>query len=182
MKTPPRYRSWLRLVLTASVLGFLGLFPGEARAFEREWHLGGGVGAASPSGDYDLGPAITLYGAYGISDVFDVRLELAGSRHGIEQGDDVTLVSGALGLVYKIDIIQWVPWIGATGGYYLATPKPLELAGLPESSLAGGLTAGLDYALTRSVGLGASFREDFLLDEGTNVTLLFFRAEYRFGW
>jgi hypothetical protein len=179
MKTLPPYRTWLGPALVASALT---LFPEPAQAFEREWHLGGGVGAAIPSGDYDLGPALELYAAYGISDVFDVRLEFAGSRHGVEQGDSLNLFSGALGLVYKIDIIQWVPWIGATGGYYVATPSPLPLAGLPESSFYGGLTAGLDYALTRSVGLGASFREDFLLDEGTNVTLLFLRAEYRFGW
>jgi hypothetical protein len=182
MKTPSRNRSWLRPVLVVTVIGLLGLLPDEARAFEREWHLGGGAGVAIPSGEYDLGPALGLYAAYGISDVFDLRLEFAGSRHGVAQGDEINLVSGALGLVYKIDIIQWVPWIGATGGYYVATPKPLPLAGLPESSFAGGLTAGIDYALTRSVGLGASFREDFLLDEGTNVTLLFFRGEYRFGW
>ncbi len=175
----PLYRTWLGPAL---VLPALVLLPDSAQAFEREWHLGGGVGAAIPSGDYELGPALELYAAYGISDVFDVRLELAGSRHGIEQGDSLQLFSGALGLVYKIDIIQWVPWAGVTGGYYLATPSPLPLAGLPESSFYGGVTAGVDYALTRSVGLGASFREDFLLDEGTNVTLLFFRGEYRFGW
>jgi hypothetical protein len=179
MKTRPFSRTWLGPALLASTLV---LFSEEAWAFEREWHLGGGVGAAIPSGDYDLGPALELYAAYGISDVFDLRLELAGSRHGIDQGDSVQLFSGVLGLVYKVDIIQWVPWVGVTGGYSLATPTPLPLAGLPESSFCAGVTAGLDYALTRSVGLGASFREDFLLDEGTNVTLLFARGEYRFGW
>ena len=179
MKIRPLNRTSLGPLL---VLSTLVLFPGRAQAFEREWHLGGGVGAAIPSGDYDLGPALELYAAYGVSDVFDLRLELAGSRHGIEQGDSVQLFSGVLGLVYKIDIIQWVPWAGVTGGYYLVTPTPLPLAGLPESSFCRGVTAGIDYALTRSVGLGASFREDFLLDEGTNVTLLFFRGEYRFGW
>jgi hypothetical protein len=173
------HRTWLGPALVASALL---LFPETARAFEREWHLGAGAGAVIPSGDYELGPALGLYAAYGISDVFDVRLELAGSRHGIEQGDAVNVLSGALGLVYKIDIIEWVPWAGVTGGYYISIPRPLDEAGLPRASFSGGVTAGVDYALTRSVGLGASFREDFLVGEGTNVTLLFLRGEYRFGW
>ena len=37
-----------------------------ARAFERQWHLGGGVGAAVRSDGYDIGPALGVHGAYGI--------------------------------------------------------------------------------------------------------------------
>lgn len=179
MKRSRLFFGWFLASLAASAHV---LSSGSARAIEREWHLGGGAGIAVPSGQYALGPALEAYAAYGISDLFDVRLDLMAARHGIEQGDAVQAFSGSLGLVYKIDVIQWVPWVGVSGGYYVATPSPLPRAGLPEASWLGGVTAGVDYALTRSVGLGVSFREDFLFEEGANVTLLFFRGEYRFGW
>ncbi|MEI9949603.1 MAG: hypothetical protein WDO74_11645 [Pseudomonadota bacterium] len=57
------------------------LAPRHARAFEREWHVGGGVGLTAYPHYYSAGPALGLNAAYGISDVFDLKLELLGSSH-----------------------------------------------------------------------------------------------------
>jgi len=172
-------RFWPVLLLAA---GSVWLVPRSAQAFEREWHLGAGLGGALPSGGYELGPALEAYAAYGISDVFDVRLELAGSRHGFEEAPSVNVFSGAAGLAYKIDIIQWVPWFGVMGGYYLKGSGSDPLGDLPGDAPSVGVNVGIDYTLTREIGLGLSFREDFMLVDGGNMSLLFLRGEYRFGW
>jgi len=52
------------------------LAPSHARAFEREWHVGGGVGITAYPHHYSAGPSLGLNAAYGISDVFDLKLEL----------------------------------------------------------------------------------------------------------
>ncbi len=62
------------------------LSPKRAHAFEREWHVGGGLGATVYPHYYSTGPALGLNAAYGISDVFDLKLELLGSYHGYTAG------------------------------------------------------------------------------------------------
>src|SRR6185369_2509415 len=59
----PARRELLTLRRTSSLLAaaFAVLLSApHARAFEREWHLGGGLGAAAGNG-YRLGPAVNLY-------------------------------------------------------------------------------------------------------------------------
>ncbi len=53
----------------------LSAAPRSADAFEREWHLGVGGGVASGT-ELGMSPALSAYAAYGLSDVFDARLEL----------------------------------------------------------------------------------------------------------
>ena len=149
----------------------------KAHAFEREWHLGGGLGAATANG-YGLGPAVNLYGAYGLSDVFDLRLELAGSRHATVP-DPAVLYGAKLALAYKIDVIQWIPYVAVSAGYLGVTRRvaPFTL-GQPTA----GLLAGLDYAVTRNFGLGLALTYDYAFHPGAAYANGFLRAEYRFGF
>jgi len=148
-----------------------------AFAFERQWHLGGGVGAAFPSNGYDLGPALALHGAYGISDVFDLRLELQGSRNDF-QGTPVSFYGARLGLAYKIDIIEWIPYIGVSGGSFGVVWS--ESFVLRPSA---GAFFGLDYAVSRHFGLGVLAVGDIIIaNPSVTVGAVLLRAEYRFGW
>jgi hypothetical protein len=154
------------------------LFLGpRAGAFEREWHLGGGLGVAAANG-YPLGPAANLYAAYGISDVFDVRLELAGSRSSLAP-ESAYLYGAKAALAYKIDVIQWIPYVAIAGGYLGVTRRvaPFTL-GQPTA----GLLAGLDYAVSRDFGLGVALSYDYAFHPGAAYANGFLRAEYHFGF
>ena len=165
------------------------LCPSAAHAFEREWHTGAGVGLTAYPHHYSAGPALGLNAAYGISDVFDLKLELLGSLHSYQS--DVKLpseraepYSAAAGLSYKLDVLQWIPYGALLMGYqHIAGRLPAGEAFRRDDALAA-LVLGLDYAATRNFGLGASIRTDFLLtspERGNAITTLL-RAEYHWGF
>jgi len=176
-------RSWVPALLGAAVVASAG----SAKAFERQWHVGGGLGAATfASGDPSLGPALGVFGAYGLSDMFDARLELTASRHERASGTSVDLYSASAGVAYKIDVIEWIPYVGLLLGYYRQAGED------PTSGDRGALgistALGIDYALSRSVGLGLQLRYHgglndvpTSLTDGSYYTGLL-RAEYRWGW
>jgi len=148
-----------------------------ARAFERQWHFGGGLGLAAPSDGYGAGPALGIHGAYGLSDVFDARLELQASRN--EAGSLPVWFYGArAALAYKLDVIQWIPYGGVSaGGFAIAW----DGGSLLRPSV--GALVGLDYAASRHVGLGVVGTGDYVfVDSGVTVLCALLRAEYRFGW
>jgi hypothetical protein len=146
-----------------------------ARAFERQWHVGGGVGLASESGGYDIGPVLGVHGAYGISDVFDVRLELQASRNDLADFP-VWFYAARAGLAYKLDVLTWIPYGGASaGGFFMTWPNGTRLRPCI------GAFAGLDYAVSPHVGMGVFGAGDYVLaNPNLLVGTLLFRAEYRF--
>ena len=165
------------------------LAPGQARAFEREWHVGGGVGVTAYPHYYAAGPALGVHAGYGISDVFDLKLELLGSSHSYRPTDESpsergAAYSAAFGLSYKLDILQWIPYGAALVGFqHIAGPVPVSEPFRKDDALLA-LVLGLDYAATRNFGLGLSFRSNFLLstfDEGEAFTSML-RAEYHWGF
>ena len=148
-----------------------------ARAFEREWHLGGGLGAAAANG-YALGPAVNLYAAYGLTDAFDLRVELAGSRSAT-QPEPAYLYGGKVAFVYKLDVIQWIPYLGVAGGYLRMTERVAPFAlGQPTAGFIG----GPDYAVSRSLGLGVAGTYDYAFHPTAGYANAFLRAEYHFGF
>jgi hypothetical protein len=153
------------------------LLTQPARAFERQWHFGGGLGATFPSGAYDTGLALGVHAAYGISDVFDARLELQTSKN--DAGSlPIWFHAARAGLAYKLDVIQWIPYGGVSAGGFLVAWDGGEL--LRPSA---GAFVGLDYAASRHVGLGVLGAGDYVfVDSGLTIYTLLVRAEYRFGW
>ena len=147
-----------------------------ARAFEKQWHLGGGLGVAAPS-DYDAGPALGLHGAYGLSDVFDLRLELQASQN--ERSGLPRSFYGARGAIaYKLDVIQWIPYGGLGAGAFAVARNGGVLLRPSVNAL-----GGLDYAVSRHFGVGAFGAGDYIfLDSGVLALSVLARAEYRFGW
>lgn len=178
----------------ASCLAFAvaNFVSAKAGAMENEWHIGGGVGAAQPTSTYQLAPLLSLHAAYGLSDMFDVRLTFAGSIHppdaefeaqGVEK---TTLALGTLGLAYKFDVIEWVPYIGVRTGYFHFGPPPPASAKSPESPYVAaggaiGAMAGVDYSFSRAFALGVEFAYDALLSGGALGSGIV-HAEYRFGY
>jgi hypothetical protein len=175
-------RTTLFSALSAAALAWS--LAGTAHAFEREWHFGVGLGAAAANG-YRVAPAANLYAAYGISDVFDLRLEVLGARHFVTPVDSgvrlppSVFYGGKLALSYKIDVIQWIPYVALTAGY-LGVTQPIEpyAAGQPSA----GVLAGLDYVASRNFGLGVAVNYDYAFHPGAAYAALFLRAEYRFGY
>jgi hypothetical protein len=165
------------------------LAPSRARAFEREWHVGGGVGLTAYPSYYGAGPSLGLNAGYGISDVFDLKLELLGSSHSYQAtaespSEHGQAYSAAAGLSYKLDILQWIPYGAALVGFqHIAGPLPISKPfGRNDAIVA--VVLGLDYAATRNFGLGVSLRSNFLLStigEGQAFTTML-RAEYHWGF
>jgi hypothetical protein len=164
------------------------LLAHRAHAFEGQWHLGAGAGMMAFSGDsHYVMPELTLHGAYGISDTFDARLEL---------GESIPLSSGSharsLGyaeaaLVYKLDVVEWIPWAGIGAGVFGATGG-LQGAGRNPMQPAASLWLGLDYAFNREWGLGGAVSvHSFIADSARSslryaATSIGVHVERRFGW
>lgn len=187
-----RSRRSLRVfaVSTAAAFGLtIALFaPREARAFERQFHIGAEAGYAALVN----GAGATLHGfgggvrlTYGVSDtvnalaIVDVSVHPATTYHGLPV-DGQVLAGGALGLAYVVDILQWIPWVGATAGaYYSAGPTDSG------PRLALGIPFGLDYQLSRSIVLGAAGEYKLFLLDPTGAEhriSAFLRAEYIWGY
>ena len=173
--------------LAASVLGVglaLALYgaPRSACAFEREWHLGAGAGVSNGSG-LKLSPAVAAYAAYGLSDVFDARLELTARGYHIGSEQDPHALSAMLGLAYKVDVLRWVPWAGVYAGYLACLDAPRAELTFKQRDIALGFGVGLDYGISRKLGVGVTLRFDEALGRSSTDTFdALLRAEYRWGW
>jgi hypothetical protein len=166
----------------------------RANAFERQWHLGVGAGGASPGKNYAFGPAVGVHAAYGLSDVFDARLEVLLSQHPSRtEGFAPDRFYGAkLGIAYKLDVIQWIPYFGVSAGFLGVDAPALSArraAGVvdPEGEFRPaqatlGLLGGLDYAIGRNLGVGIIGTIDYALGPPATMTAGLLHVEYRFGW
>jgi hypothetical protein len=163
------------LALLAGLL--LVLVSPCASAFEREWHFGGGLGAAAAPG-YQAGPAASLYAAYGLSDAFDARVELSSSIQGrLDHTNAFFSFKGAL--AYKLDVIQWIPWLGPSVGGLASGHQKWPFDAIQPTV---GAVAGLDYAWTRHFGVGLCVSGDYGFDQAVVYGAGYLRAEYHFGW
>lgn len=173
-----------RCVLGASVVGgafaaTLVVAPRPASAFENQWHLGAGLGVEALSDAYRAGGGVVLHGAYGLSDQYDVGLKLGIFSHALENVTGSDTLSSVVGtFVYKIDVGEWVPYLGVRAGYFRFSAMPPER--FHETGLALGGVAGIHYALTADVGVGGEATLDFLLPEGQAASVVLF-GEVRFG-
>lgn len=169
-----------RRLLWALALASGALLARPAHAFERQWRVGAGVGIASASGA-SFGPAVGAHAAYGVSDVFDLHLELTGSSHWPSAGAPRDFAVGALGVAYKLDVLEWIPYalVGAGGAVE-------QRAGELEARVAPALSAGggLDYLAWRELAFGVQLRGHWLLveTESSPYAVGLLRAEYRWGW
>jgi hypothetical protein len=174
----------------ASAFGLaLALFvPREAGAFERQWHAGAGLAYAAlvnPAGAVLHGFGGGVHLTYGLSDTVNLLVLADATVHPAityksEPVEGVVLAGGSVGFSYVFDVLQWVPYLGATAGvYYEAGPT----TGGPRLGLQ--LPFGLDYQLSRSFAIGAAgeYKLLFLDVAGPSQRIsAFLRAEYIWGF
>jgi len=169
----------------ALVLGVgLGLcaISRSAPAFEREWHVGVGAGVSNGNG-LALSPALAAYAAYGLSDVFDARVELTARGYHLGREQNPNALSAMAGVAYKLDVLRWVPWAGVYAGYVTFLDELPVSTAFERHDLALGLGLGLDYAFNRKLGAGVTLRFDNALGGSSASTFdALLRAEYRWGW
>ena len=159
----------------------LGAAP-PASAFEREWHLGAAAGVSNGNG-LTLSPAVGAYAAYGLSDVFDARLELTARGYHIGREQNPNALTAMAGVAYKLDILRWVPWAAVYAGYLVFLEQPRPELSFARRDLALGLGLGLDYGFSRNWGAGVTLRFDDALTSASASTFdALLRAEYRWGW
>ncbi len=168
---------------------------GPAGAFEHQHHLGvdGGLTLLSinDKSTTDVGAGVGLHYAYGLTDAFNFVAEGESSLVALDQKQDnrssphtrpSTVSSAGAGVVYVLDVLQWVPYGGVIAEGYLLDGGTLTGGKL---EVGGALAAGLDYQINRSWAVGIAYRQHFMLPDlavypvSTNV---FARFEYVWGW
>lgn len=136
---------------------------------------------SAPGGPYRAATTLSLHGAYGISDVFDARFTANGSLLHLspDGGGQNSLFLSTLGVAYKLDVIEWVPYCGVRAGYYVFGAAPAgDFA--RHGGAVGGM-CGVDYSFSRSVAAGVEVATDFLLPSGQLYGALL-HVEYRWGF
>ncbi|HMR04340.1 MAG TPA: outer membrane beta-barrel protein [Polyangiaceae bacterium] len=176
------------VAFSATVVSLGALSSVPASAAEGQWHLGGGLGAASfARTDSGFGPALGVQAAYELSDMFDIHLEFSASQHSFVEGINTRFYGANAGFIYKVDVIEWVPYLGLYAGVFRfdgdVIPAPLQ-----RTELGIGVPLGLDYSFSRSFAVGAQGRyHGFMSDPMDSIGdapyfLALLRAEYRWGW
>jgi len=170
------------LVLGVGLALGLSALPRAAHAFEREWHLGLGAGVSNGKG-LALSPALAAYAAYGLSDVFDARVELTARGYHLGSEQNPNALSAMVGVAYKLDVLRWVPWAGVYAGYLTFLDAPPATSAFARNDVLLGLGLGLDYAFTRKFGAGVTLHFDDAIGQPNARTFdALLRAEYRWGW
>jgi hypothetical protein len=182
--------------LVAAVVGLAALVaPADARAIERQHHLGLGpaLGILSIEGKStaSVGGGGALHYAYGLTDQWNLTLGLSSAVVAANQRQDrlssphdrpATVDNAAAGAAYVIDILRWVPYLGVEAGAYRLAGGTMSHALLLPGASAG---AGLDYQLSRDFAVGVSGRQHFLLGKLTtypSYTTVVVRFEYMWGY
>ena len=175
------------VLVLCTVIGVLASAATPAAATEQQWKTSANFGL-STLGFVDA----TLSGlggggdlTYGVNDAINLRVSVEAARFGVLGPDgneqDVVLYGATAGAEYVIDILRWVPYVGALIG-----PHNLRVPGEHARQLLGlEIPLGLGYQITPHVTVGIEGRlEMFLLtdDNGpTNASAAFGRAAYVWG-
>ena len=165
-----------RFVSTCLGVGAVALVvtaAGSAHAYERQHHAGLGPELAILKVDdkstLSVGAGLRAHYTYGLTDSFNLIAEGASAIVATDQAQDTlktphTRPAGvhgaAVGVAYVIDILQFVPYVGA-----LAEGTFLTAGSLDKSHFVGGASVvlGLDWQLNRSFTVGLAGRQHFLL-------------------
>ena len=164
------------------------VFAPRANAFERQWHAGVDAGYAGISWDgaFRSGFGGGVHGAYGLTDAFNLMLEVGGSMHSVCEGcSSLSVLHGGAGVGYTLDILRWVPYMGLlVGGYRfggVTMPEARQDAQF-KVGLQGAL--GMDFRPSRSWAVGVQLRYHTMLDDPLEVhyMTMFGRFELLWGW
>ena len=181
----------MRGLAAALAFGSLLLAPRLASAFERNQGFGldAGLSVLSVCGQAaEVGVAYGLHYSLAINDEFDFIAEVGGAVTDLNPIVTATsptdrpsmLWNADAGVMYKLDIVQFVPYFGALAGGYL-----LRGGSLPSAQVlpGGEVAVGADYLLTRKWSVGLAIRELFLFtDLGTYPSYLTVTGRVELTW
>jgi hypothetical protein len=174
--------------LPAFLVGVATLLAGaRASAYEHQWHLGGSLGYdALFAGGTSHGFGGGVHAAYGLNDSFNLMAEIDVTAHPYAQW---VVTSGGIGAGYVLDVLQWVPYVGAlVGGAGVFSTDPQCGVSISEPCKQFRLNLeipfGVDYQLSRSFSIGLAGRFQVLLLGEFPWTSMgaFMRAEYTWGY
>lgn len=162
----------------------------DARASEGVKHVGVQAGFAGVSGGDGSFPGFggAITGRWDLTDAWSIALNATATNNQVAaKGGRSWVFSQAAGVVYSLDVIQFVPYIGGYVGVYETTGGGVAKT---EVKLGGQIAAGVDWMVSRSLTLGLELREHVLpsdlLKDSANLTpfytTAFVKAEYAFGW
>jgi hypothetical protein len=177
-----------RSLLAPPLVLALWLGAGDAAAYERQWHAGASAGVAlltGIAGDSYTGYGGGLHLTYGLTDAFNAVAE--GDFMVYPSLDGAWLGGGGAGVTYVLDVLQWVPYLGVTGGAY-DFARGAACGGTGQASCHEalfGLTVpfGVDYQVSRSVAIGVEGKYRLLFADDTVHQLgALARVEYVWGY
>ncbi len=161
------------------------LAPVSAQAYERQWHVGGylGYGLAGFAGGPYSGFGAGAQLSYGVTDIVNLRVHSDVSAYPLPAPLSSAVIwnSGA-GVELAFDVVQLVPYVGATvGPAYLHVP-----AGEDATMMSLEVPLGALYYLSRDLGVGGELRYRALLFGPSGGPLhnmaAFFKVEYVWGY
>jgi hypothetical protein len=184
-------RDPMRATVAAVALVGALFAPRTAEAFERSQGFGldAGLAVLSVSGQAaEVGISYGLHYSIALTDQFDFVAEAGGA---IVDLDPIVVAMGPTnrpsmmwnadaGVIYKLDIVRFVPYFGALAGGYILSGGSLPSVQVQPG---GELAVGADYLLTRSWAVGLSIREHFLFtDLGNYPSYLTVTGRFEYTW
>lgn len=172
-------------------------FASPAKAFEKQQHIAVQAGpsllvvSGTEQSSTNIGAALGATYTYGVSDMFNLHASVTGSLFsaGANAADkkplprQPLLLAGAhVGGSYLIDVLRWVPYVGADVG---ATAFAGHDFAAPRFFPSARAFAGLDYQLDRHLAIGGLARQEFFVTKMSNYssrTELLFKFEYAWGY
>jgi len=127
-----------------------------ASAYERQWRVGpdfGWVAASFPGGSVD-GFGAGAHVTYGLTDAINLRAQGDLSVFDLPEASSAIVYGGVVGGEYVLDVLNWVPFVGAMAG-------PVALAiqdGETVMHLGVEIPFGLGYQLSEQWTVGAEGR------------------------
>jgi hypothetical protein len=165
------------------------LLPSPAAAYERQWRAGGSFGyTALLTQDADFhGYGGGVHLDYGLNDALNLMVRADVFTYPEAK---VWLPSGGAGIGYVIDVLDWVPYLGALAGVadVASTASACDQEPSGDSTpppchalkLALHVPFGIDYLVTKNFAVGAAGRYQLLLLNGSPSHTIgaFLKAEY----
>lgn len=153
----------------------LGSF--QVAASEGQWRLGAGAGVVVPPDlSLPLGPEAAAWLSFGLLESFDLTLHTSLTTYR-EDSARKTLLVAEPSVLYKLDILRWVPYVGVGAGWAQHWER-----GSSGAFVFDGIV-GVDYLLSRRWSARSEYRASFIADAAdVPLSHLLFGVGFHWGY